>query len=73
MEKIINQNPMIKKAVTIADIYMQSDEARRIRALQEKALRDQGNKLYHARQEGLELGKKEGLEEGATRTKLESA
>ena len=70
MEKIAEKEPMIRRAMTVEDIFTKNEEERRFYELREKGRRDYVNAMLtserRGRQEGLREGRQEGLREGAT-------
>ena len=68
MEAIAMENPGIKKAMTIEQIFWQSKKERRMYELREKTLRDEISAIGGAKEEGKEEGIKEGKAEGIKTT-----
>ena len=67
----MNENPKIKKAQEEYE-YLTGDEAtKRIAELRQKAIRDEGNAMYHAREEGIAEGMKKGIQKGKQEGKQE--
>ena len=65
----MNENPKIKKAQEEYE-YLTGDEAtKRIAELRQKAIRDEGNAMYHAKEEGIA----EGMQKGKMESKKEIA
>ncbi len=52
MEAIAMENPAIRKALTVEEMFWKSERERRIYELQEKALREKLSALAEARAEG---------------------
>jgi predicted transposase/invertase (TIGR01784 family) len=73
MEAIAMENPGIKKAMTIEQIFWQSKKERRMYELREKALRDEISALAGAKAEGISEGIAEGKAEGIAEGKAEMA
>ena len=71
MEVIAVENPGIKKALTIEQIFLKSKKERRLYELREKATRDELSMLAGARAEGEAKGKAEGKAEGEAKGKAE--
>jgi predicted transposase/invertase (TIGR01784 family) len=69
MEQIAQRVPMIKKAMTVEEIFMKSEHDKYLYEIREKAKHDGNNLIYTARMEGLE----EGIEKGMEKGKLETA
>ena len=63
MEKIAEKEPMIRRAMTVEDIFTKNEEERRFYELREKGRRDYLNAIQaselRGRQEGLREGKLE--------------
>ena len=64
MENIAMNTPAIKKALTIEEIFAQSEHERRLYELREKGLHDIATLRALVRKEGREEGREEGRQEG---------
>ena len=68
MENIAEKEPMIRRAMTVEDVFTKNEEERRFYELREKGRRDYENAMLtserRGRQEGLREGKLEGQREG---------
>ena len=72
VKRAMNENPKIKKAQEEYE-YLTGDEAtKRIAELRQKAIRDEGNAMYHAKEEGIAEGMKKGIQKGKQEGKMES-
>ena len=71
--RAMEKNKEIKKANDEYE-YLTGDEAeRRLAFLREKAIRDEINNLNGSRQEGIEIGRKEGIKKGGKIKQIEIA
>ena len=64
MDQIAKEVPMIQKARTVEELFMQMEHERRLYELREKWLHDIATLQKHARQEGHKEGVEEGIEKG---------
>jgi predicted transposase/invertase (TIGR01784 family) len=68
MDRVAEQEPMVRRAMTVEDIFIKNEEERRLYELREKGRRDYDNAMItserRGRLEGLREGKLEGLREG---------
>ena len=68
MERIAEQEPMVRRAMTVEDIFIKNEEERHLYELREKGRRDYTNAMLtselRGKQEGLREGKQEGKQEG---------
>jgi predicted transposase/invertase (TIGR01784 family) len=64
MEQIATRKPMIKKAITIEQIFIKGEEERRQYEAHEKALRDYRSSILYATETGLQKGIKKGIKKG---------
>jgi predicted transposase/invertase (TIGR01784 family) len=79
MERIAEQEPMLRRAMTVEDIFMKNEEERRFYELREKGRRDYANAMLTSErrgeqkgmEKGLREGKQEGLREGEQKGKQE--
>ena len=75
MDQIAKEVPMIQKARTVEELFMQMEHERRLYELQEKGLHDIATLQKHARQEGhkegVEEGRREGIKKGVEKGRKE--
>ncbi|MDR2523109.1 MAG: PD-(D/E)XK nuclease family transposase, partial [Synergistaceae bacterium] len=64
MEKIAESKPMIKRAMTIEDIFTKNEEERRLYELREKGRRDYINAINTAEKRGMKKGMEQGMAQG---------
>jgi predicted transposase/invertase (TIGR01784 family) len=64
MEKIAESKPMIKRAMTIEDIFTKNEEERRLYELREKGRRDYINAINTAEKRGMKKGMEQGIGQG---------
>lgn len=64
MEQIATRKPMIKKAITIEQIFIKGEEERKQYEAHEKALRDYRSSILYATETGLQKGIKKGIKKG---------
>jgi predicted transposase/invertase (TIGR01784 family) len=64
MERIADMEPLIKRAMTVEDIFIKNDEERRLYELREKGRRIYESAIRKAERDGREEGKAIGREEG---------
>ena len=69
MEKIAEKEPMIRRAMTVEDVFTKNEEDRRFYELREKGRRDFQNAIHTSEHRG----RLEGLREGELKGKLEVA
>lgn len=62
--KIMDENKEIKKAMDELEEISQDEELRRVAELEEKAIKDEKNRLRHATKEGYDKGLQNGLKQG---------
>ena len=67
MDQIAKEVPMIQKARTVEELFMQMEHERRLYELREKGLHDIATLQKHAHQEGHKEGIEEGMEKGMER------
>ncbi|MCL1876041.1 MAG: Rpn family recombination-promoting nuclease/putative transposase [Synergistaceae bacterium] len=65
MERIAEQEPMVRRAITIEDIFMKNEEERHFYEIREKNRRDYYNAISTYEKRGLQKGKQEGKQEVA--------
>ena len=75
MDQIAKEVPMIQKARTVEELFMQMEHERRLYELREKWLHDIATLQKHARQEGhkegVEEGRREGIKKGVEKGRKE--
>jgi len=75
MDQIAKEVPMIQKARTVEELFMQMEHERRLYELREKGLHDIATLQKHARQEGhkegVEEGRREGIKKGVEKGRKE--
>jgi predicted transposase/invertase (TIGR01784 family) len=64
MEKIAKRQPLIRRAMTVEDIFTKNEEERRFYELREKGQNDFYNAMSTAKKRGKLEGKEEGIAEG---------
>ena len=64
MERIAEQEPMVRRAMTVEDIFVKNEEERRLYELREKGRRDYINAILTSERRGELRGRQEGREEG---------
>jgi predicted transposase/invertase (TIGR01784 family) len=69
MERIAEQEPMVRRAMTVEDIFTKNEEERRLYELREKGRRDYTNAMLTSERRG----RQEGLREGELKGKQETA
>jgi predicted transposase/invertase (TIGR01784 family) len=72
MEEIAMENPGIRKAMTIEQIFFKSQKERRLYELREKAVRDEISMMTGAKAEGLAEGLVEGLAKGEAKGQIDA-
>jgi predicted transposase/invertase (TIGR01784 family) len=81
MSMIAEKEPLIKRAMTVEDVFIKNEEERRLYELREKGRHDFNNAIITAEKrgrieglnEGIEKGREEGIEAGVEKGKLEVA
>jgi predicted transposase/invertase (TIGR01784 family) len=64
MERIAEQEPMVRRAMTVEEVFIKNEEERRLYELREKGRRDYVNAMLTSERRGRQEGKLEGLREG---------
>ena len=62
--RIMEENEEIKEAMEELEEISKDEQLRRIAELKEKAIRDEQNGLWHAREDGIKEGLEKGIEQG---------
>jgi predicted transposase/invertase (TIGR01784 family) len=65
MERVAEKEPMIKRAMTVEDIFTQNEEERRLYELREKGRHDYINAMNTATHRGMQQGMQEGIQKTA--------
>jgi predicted transposase/invertase (TIGR01784 family) len=73
MEKVAEMEPMIRRAITVEDVFMKNEEERRLYELREKGRRDYENAIQNSERRGKLEGLRAGELKGELKGKLEVA
>jgi predicted transposase/invertase (TIGR01784 family) len=71
MEQIASQNQMIRKSMTVEQIFVKNEEERLQNELRLKALRDYQNTIEYAENNGIKRGIEKGRAEGRVEGRAE--
>jgi predicted transposase/invertase (TIGR01784 family) len=73
MEQIAQQEPLIRRALTVEDVFTKNEEERAFYELREKGRHDYDNAMITAEKRGIKKGKLAGIKEGIKEGRRETA